>query len=93
MEEAPFHSLPGQGDHVAAPSLTSGHVYTDPESDTPPSDITSPQNGAQQSDSARPPRRRNKPSLSCQACTTKKTKNGRTKAHRFVDWLIAKVTV
>ncbi|KAI4169153.1 MAG: hypothetical protein LQ343_005898 [Gyalolechia ehrenbergii] len=63
------------------PASTAARTSPEPISpaDNNLSDGPSPQTGQQQSEPDKGSRRRNKPSLSCQACTSKKTKCDRTR--------------
>ncbi|KAL8779668.1 MAG: hypothetical protein Q9194_001322 [Teloschistes cf. exilis] len=73
--EAPAHNPLGDLPVQAQEVIDSAHGLPEPFS--PASNVTdgqSPQTGLEHSDSSKTARRRNKPSLSCQACTNKKTK-------------------
>lgn len=82
---SPADSLLTQGNHIAVPDPAPVPVPVPvpvparipPEPISPASnrsDEPSPQSKQQQSEPGKATRRRNKPSLSCQACTSKKTK-------------------
>lgn len=70
LEAAHVHGPERVGEYSEniAPATAPGHHLLEPSS---PVDIDSPQATP---DSGKNTRRRNKPSLSCQACTNKKTK-------------------